>query len=216
MEFRSVWPIVVACTVGALAATASCSAPDPGEVTFSERRSGSSGDTASGGASPAPSSSSTTDGGGTTTPQGDPVFGTTTFTAGTPSTGAPANAASANHAGSVEGKDCFQSGCHGSAGPAWAFGATVYSAATGGPTVSGAEVRVTGPDGTEYAHAYTDENGNVWIDKPLSGDIPANSRAGVRNGTSVKTMVGTIGGASGAACNNVACHGSAAQKLYLN
>ncbi|AKU97230.1 hypothetical protein AKJ09_03894 [Labilithrix luteola] len=75
---------------------------------------------------------------------------------------------------------------------------------------------MTGPDGKEYAHAYTDENGNVWIDKPLTGDIPANSRAGVRKGTSVKTMVGTIGGPSGAACNNAGCHGNAAQKLYLN
>src|SRR5690348_11382493 len=109
MDFRVVW---LSGVVVGTAAAAACEAPDPGEVTFTERQTdptgGSSGTSSTGG-----SSGDTTDGGstsgGTDSGPGDPVFGQSVFAPGNP--GKNANA-QASHAGStpLQGKNCFQAG----------------------------------------------------------------------------------------------------------
>lgn len=217
MDFRVVW--LSGIVLGSATVAAACEAPDPGEVTFSERSraessSGASGQasSSSGDGTSSSSSSGGADGGG----EGgvaDPVFGTEAFAAGNP--GQNANGATGVHAGSVEGKDCMVAGCHLDTGPKWGFGGTVYSAANGGTTVKNAEVRVTGPDGKTFGSAYTDDNGNFWFDG-AGAKPPANSRVGVRDGTKVKLMVGTVAGDSGSACNSTACHGNGAMRIYLN
>jgi hypothetical protein len=202
-------------TAGLLAGSqSSCSGPDPGTIEFRERSrveiGTSSGTTSSGGSSSGEAGVA------------DPVFGTTTFAPGAVGPPAPAGnragPASVQHMNTVVDKDCFQAGCHGTTGPTWGFGGSVHVAATGGAPVAGAEVRVTGPDGTVYASTYTDADGNFWIDQPAAGPIPANSRVGVRNATAKQIMTGVVsgGGATGAACNSGGtCHGGAMTKLFL-
>lgn len=185
----------------------SCTAPDPGELTFSERRptgltEGSSGSapTDAGGGGTTDAAPAPTEGGAPS----DPVFGTSAFTPGTAAQ--TANGASAQHAGNVEGKDCAQGACHGAggAGPTWGFGGTVKTAATGGAAVAGAEVRVTGSNGVEYGKTYTDTNGNFWYESATP--ILAGSRVGIRNATKSALMAG----APAANCNGTTCHGTGA------
>lgn len=202
----------------AFAAFLGCSGPDPGAITFVERTrtdvppSSSGGPALDGGGTG--SSSGSTDGGSSGGPA-NPVFGDTAFVPGT----APQNANGANaaHGGTVEGKNCVQAGCHAAGGtaPVWAFGGTVYAAANGGATVANAEVRVTDPAGAMFGQAYTDANGNFWFEK-TAGDIPANSRVGVRDATKSKIMSGTVAGVPGADCNASGCHGNAAMRVFLN
>lgn len=210
MNFRVVWLSgIVAGTAGA----AACEAPDPGEITFSERQTDPGGSSSGGGSSG--SGSAPTDGGssGTTEAGGvDPVFGTTNFQPGNP--GQNANAVE-SHAAEVplEGKNCFKAGgCHAENTKKWGFAGTVYGAITGGATVKNAEVRVTGPDGTPIGSAYTDDNGNFWYDGPKP---PANARVGVRDGTKVKVMAAVVAGDTGAQCNSNLCHGLATMRVYL-
>lgn len=214
MDYRVVW--LSGIVAGTAAAGSACEAPDPGEVTFSERSktesaSGSSGvsPTDDGGSS---SSSGGADGGG----EGgapDPVFGNEAFAPGNP--GQNANGATATHGGTVEGKACMIAGCHLDTGPKWGFGGTVYTALNGGTTVKNAEVRVTGPDGKTFGSAYTDDNGNFWFDG-AGAKPPANSRVGVRNATKSMIMTGTVAGDTGADCNSAGCHGAAAMRIYLS
>ncbi len=218
MDFRVVW--LSGIVLGTATVAAACDAPDPGEVTYSERSKAESSSGTSGQASSSGSSGSTSssggDGGGSSSGEGgaaDPVFGTSQFAAGNP--GQNANGAAGDHGGTVEGRDCIVAGCHVDKGPKWGFGGTVYSAANGGGTVKNAEVRVTGPDGKTFGMAYTDDNGNFWFDG-AGAKPPANSRAGVRNGTKVKLMAGTVAGDSGSACNSTACHGNTAMRIYLD
>lgn len=213
MNFRVVW---LSGIVAGTATVAACEAPDPGEITFSERQTDPGGGSSSGGSSGGSSGAVTTDGGSSDAMEGgpaDPVFGNTNFQPGNP--GENANAV-ASHAGQtpLEGKNCFQAGgCHNENAKKWGFAGTVYSAITGGATVKNAEVRVTGPDGTPIGSAYTDDNGNFWFDGPKP---PANSRVGVRDATKVKLMGGVVSGdATGAQCNSNACHGVATMRVYL-
>lgn len=221
MDFRVVW--LSGIVIGTAAAAGACDAPDPGEITFSERSktessSGSSGQASSSSGASSTSSSGTpgTDGGGSSSGEAgaaDPVFGNSAFAAGNP--GQNANGANAAHAGNVEGKNCIQAGCHLDAANAkWGFGGTVYTKATGGTTVKNAEVRVTGPDGKTFGMAYTDDNGNFWFDG-AGAKPPANSRVGVRDATKKKVMTGTVAGDPGAACNAPACHGNTAMRIFL-
>lgn len=217
MNPRFVLPAVLGlgCALGALLA---CSGPDPGYLEFAERRStvdpgpssSSSSGTSSGGT---PDASAPLDAGVTDAGAGDPVFGTTTFAYVNP--GLNANGQDGAHAGTVEGKDCVVAGCHGNGtGKPWLFGGTVYNAATGGQTVAQAEVRVVDPTGKEIAKAYTDANGNFWIDRGAL-TIPAGARVGVRTATALRRMATTLAaGPSG--CNNATgCHGGM-MRVYVN
>lgn len=217
MDFRVVW--LSGLVVGTAAVAGACDAPDPGEITYSERSKAESSSSGGGSSSSGASSSSSgasggTDGGGSSSGEGgaaDPVFGTSQFAAGNP--GQNANQVG-DHAGQtpLEGKNCVVAGCHLDNNKKWGFAGTVYAAATGGTTVKNAEVRVTGPDGATIGMTYTDDNGNFWYE---GARPPANSRVGVRDGTKKAVMVGTVAGDSGAGCNAPACHGNAAMRIYL-
>jgi hypothetical protein len=215
MGYRGLLAIIVAASAFA---GASCTAPDPGDISYAERKAGgSSGDTSSSSTSSGGGSSTSSSGGavdaGTDGGAADPVFGTSTFAYVNP--GQNANNANAAHGGTVQGKNCIQAGCHLGGGQPWAFGGTVFTAATGGTPVAQAEVRVTGPTGTEYGRAYTDANGNFWVS--VAGAIPANAKVGVRDGTKKKIMATTIAGAAGASCYATTCHAAAAPgQVFLN
>lgn len=220
MDYRSVLLVVGLAGAGLAAATTACSGPDPGEITFRERPRGSSGELTSGGTSGLVEGG--TDEGGTPGDGGtggtdgavkaDPVFGTTTFTAGTPGRGAPAKDKNPAHGGDASGKDCIVVGCHLSS---WTFGGTLYTDTAGAGRVAGAEIRITGPDGKEFSKTFSDADGNFWTDTPAGAAPPPGSRVGVRNGTKVMNMSGTIG-AGQVGCNQAGtCHGAGAGKVFL-
>jgi hypothetical protein len=218
MDVRGVLLVGMVCGATVLGATSACSGPDPGQVTFVERPRGSSGDLSSGGPGPTVEAGAT-DGGGEGgseggTPPGDPVFGTTTFAAGTPGRAAPAKGKPEHAAfagGDPAGQDCIVAGCHQGG---WAFGGTLYSDAAGAARVANAEIRITGPDGKEFAKTFSDPDGNFWID--YVAPVPANSRVGVRTADGKKmNMSGSIG-AGQAGCNQAGtCHGATAGKVYI-
>jgi hypothetical protein len=186
MRFRSIF----------LVAFAACDAPNPGAITFAERP-------GAGAIEPGPAAP---DAG-----PGDPVFGTSTLAYQNP--GVVANNANAEHEGTVEGKDCIAAGCHLDGNRPYLFGGTVYTTLQGGATVPRAEVRVTGPDGVEIGHAYTDQNGNFWL-LQAGKTIPANSRVGVRaEGIPTPRLMPTAPPAGNqVGCSSTAnlCHGTAA------
>ena len=121
-----------------------------------------------------------------------------------------ANTANAAHQNTVEGKDCLSVGCHVDGNQPYRFGGTVYTTSNGNTTVAQAEVRIVRSDGSEYARAYTDANGNFWFASVTP--IPTNAIVGIRNATTFRQQVGPL--ASGA-CNSNACHGSASMRIFL-
>jgi hypothetical protein len=206
--------------IGALAASAlaaiACSGPPAGSVSFSEGKSESiaggsrdTGEDPSGASTPAP-------GGGGSAAASDPVFKGSAFAAQPPTNRAKGQAshsalpAPANATLDPSGLNCMQSGCHQAT---FSFGGTVYSSATGGTPVAGVEVRVTDKDGNEFAHAFSDQDGNFWIDS--KGPFPAVGRVGIRNGTTTKLMSTPLG-ATGGGCNDTTCHGSPTMRVALN
>jgi len=214
MDYRGVLLVAVVGGSALLGGTTSCSGPDPSSITFGEPRTAPVG-TSSGVATDAGGSSSG-DGGGSSGDGGssgtvDPVFGTSTFAAGTPGRGAPAKAANMMHGGDASGKDCIVAGCHQGG---WAFGGTLYTDAAGTARVAGAEIRVTDSTGKEYAKTYSDVDGNFWIDA-LATPIPAGSRVGVRTATLKMNMAGTIGAGQAGCSQAGTCHGGTAGKVYL-
>ena len=120
----------------------------------------------------------------------------------------------ASHGGSVEGRNCADTGCHVAGGAAasklWVFSGTVYSAAQGGTVVPKAEVRVVGPDGAEIGSAYTDANGNFWLEKDGT-TIPAGSKVGVRREGGMPRAMATAlqPDDRGCSANRANCHGTA-------
>ena len=223
MDYRGVLLAGILSGVAVVSATTSCSGPDPGQITFSERPRGSSGETTSGGpGGPAadgggggggPGSSSGDAGG---SGGGDPVFGTTVFTAGSaPATG-PAKGKSAHSSlganNDPSGYDCIVAGCHLDTRP-FSFGGTLYTDAAGAARVAGAEIRVTGPDGKLVGTTYSDADGNFWLP---GAALPAGSHTGVRNATKVLDMNGAVGGAR-VGCQKAGCHvtGAGPGRVYL-
>ncbi len=204
MDHRFVLLAVLALGCTSVAAV-SCSAPDPGAITFAERvgaplqPSGPGGSTSSSGdgGGPAPD-------GGASSGAPDPVFGTTAFAYQNP--GLVANGANVAHAGTVVGKNCVQASCHAPGSPkVWLIGGTVFDGPASTTTVAQAEVRVVDATGRELAKAYTDPNGNFWLEKGALPDIPANAKAGVRTATAVQRMGAGITGPT-VGCNNTGCH----------
>ena len=206
MDYRGVLLVGLVSGAAIVGATTSCSGPDPGQITFSERPRGSSGELTSGG-----TTSGGTDGGSSGV-VADPVFGTTAFAAGSPGQGAPAKAANPAHNGDSSGKDCIVAGCHLNQ---WGFGGTLYTDAAGAARVAGAEVRITGPDGKLFQNTFSDVDGNFWI-QGLGVPIPANSRVGVRTADGKKMNMSGLIGAGQAGCNQAGtCHGATAGKVYI-
>ena len=148
MDYRGVLLVGLVGGAAIFGATTSCSAPDPGQITFSERPRGSGGELTSGGTTSggtdggsSGTTSGGTDGGGTdggsSGAAADPVFGTTAFAAGSTGQGAPAKAANPAHNGDSSGKDCMVAGCHLNQ---WGFGGTLYTDAAGTARVAGVDV----------------------------------------------------------------------------
>ena len=194
----------------AFAGASACTAPDPGAITFSERPSGTGGDTSSTGGGT--TTTTTGDSGTGTTVTPDAVFGTTTFAYADP--GLQANKQTA-HNGPVVGKDCAQSAaCHQanntSGAPVWTFAGTLY-AAGGKTTIAKGEVKVIGPDGGAVGNTYTDQDGNFWY----QGDpLPAGSKVGARaDGVAAAQHMSTALLATNTGCSSAGsnCHGTTAQ-----
>ena len=209
MDYRGVLLIGAVLGAGAVASSTACSGPDPGAITFSERQSQSTGDTPGGTSGTSGTSGTGADGGGgadSTAP--DPIFGTTPFAYEDP--GVTANNANAAHAGTVEGKNCIEAGCHQGGAKPWVFAGTVYSAAQNGQVVPKAEVKVVGPNGEAIGSAYTDANGNFWLEN-ANVTIPAGSKVGVRKeGGTPRAMATLLQPAdSGCSANRANCHGTA-------
>ncbi len=211
MDYRGV---VLTCAVlgaAVLGSSTACSGPDPGAITFSERP----------GIIGEPQGSTSGDGtSGTSGTSGDSQPGNDFFkdAFAYEDPGLLANNADVAHGGTVEGKDCLVAGCHLDGAKKWLFGGTVYNAAKNGQTVAKAEVRIIGPDGAEVGRAYTDANGNFWME---AGDktIPPNSKVGVRSeGGGVALMVTPISNADGGCTANRAnCHGTELQgRVWVN
>jgi hypothetical protein len=199
MDYRAVLLLAGVYGGAIFAVMTGCNAPDPAAITFSERPSTGAADP---GASPSAQPSGPADAG----PAADSIFGLEAFNYQDP--GQTANNASAQHQGTVEGKDCIVAGCHLDTGPKWLFGGTVYTANTGGTTVAKAEIKVVAPDGGAVAHAYTDANGNFWVEQ--TGDIPAGSKAGVRTQGGVQHMLTALQTTDkGCNANKSNCHGTA-------
>jgi hypothetical protein len=223
MDYRGVLLVGMLSAAALVGAATSCSAPDPGQVTFIERPKGSGGELTSGGTSNGGVEAGAVTEGGTTTEAGaegggitgDPVFGTTAFAAG--QAGPPvrvAKAANAAHNGDASGKDCVVAGCHLDARP-WAFGGTLYTDIAGTARTANAEIRVTGPDGKVVASTFSDVDGNFWFESSGDPKIPAGSRVGVRTAGAVMDMGGSIGGAQ-VGCQSTTCHGAGNPgKVYI-
>lgn len=197
--------------VGALALTGlSCAvAPDPGEFTVVPRDSGSNvGLGGEGGGIVDPGGEGGTgsaDSGSTP----DPIFGFTTYAAGAAATTASTitnHAAGGPTAAAPRGQDCMT--CHATNGKKFLFAGTIYKNAAGTEFQgAGIEVRVINNMGNQIgSSAYTDRDGNFWLAQGAL-TIPAGSKVGVRNATSVKDMTGAIGAGGTVACSNAACHG---------
>lgn len=155
------------------------------------------------------SSSSSTSG----APTGDAVFGTSTFAYKNP--GQNADDHQATHTGQtpLEGKDCVTAGCH-LDGTTWAFAGTVFTKVDGTSTEAQAEVGIVYADNTVKS-AMTDAQGNFWF--PGTDFPPAGAKVGVRKaGAATKFMATPLPAApAGRACNSTACHGAAANRIYI-
>lgn len=212
MDYRGVLLTCGVLGAGVLALSSGCTGPDPGSLEFAERPGQQGEPQGSSGSSGGTSSS-----GGTEDAGGDPIFGLTAFEYQDP--GVIANEQNPDtHQGNVEGKDCVVAGCHlGGAAP-WLFAGTVYSAQNGGTTVAKAEVRIVGPDNAEIGRAYTDPNGNFWMES-TGVAIPDGSKVGVRRegGQTPMMMVTPLTNAdAGCNANRANCHGTALQgKIYV-
>ena len=213
MSHRAVILTVALLGAGTVGLTLSCSAPDPGEVTFIERShagdtQSSSGDTSSSSSSTSSSSSSTSS---TSSTSSSSSSGTPTDAfAGAPAFGAPAtnpNTSNQNAHGTnpnPAGRDCLS--CHNAANgnaPIWSFAGTVYD--TAGNAVAGAEVRAIDKTGKASKLIYTDALGNFWCDDTTF--VPL--KVGVRNATKMMQM-GTLLDATknDQSCQRSTCHNS--------
>jgi hypothetical protein len=146
-------------------------------------------------------------------PAGDQVFGTSTFAYKNPGQNADDHAATHTGKTPLEGKDCVVAGCHLDTKP-WAFAGTVYTKADATTTVAEAEVGIVYADNSVKS-AMTDAQGNFWF---VGTDFPpASAKIGVRKaGSATKFMATPLPAApAGRACNSTACHGAAANRIWI-
>ncbi len=215
MNYRGVMLVARVAAGALLGAVISCSAPDPGQVTYRDREGS--------GAVPAPTATAT----GTSTPGTDSGSGAGTatgafvgaapFVAGTASGSKNGNHAFAGAPDpqNPAGEDCTKSTCHGGAtGSIWGFAGTVYTDGAGATPVAGAQVRVVDAAGVQVGEmVYTDALGNFWTSAPAP-PLPAGAKVGVRNATKSLTM--SASAATG--CQAVGCHVATggAGRIFLN
>lgn len=224
MNYRSVLLMGLLGGAGVVGSTSSCSGPDPGQITYSERPKGTTGDLTSGGTS-GTSGVTPTDGGSsgaeTGTEGGTSGLPVTAFTGAAPFDPAGASVGSSNvpashpNGGNPAGVNCMT--CHGPAGPAnakWGIAGTVYTTAAGATPLAKANLRIVDAKGKELASVYSDPLGNFWADT-IVGGIPAGSFVGVRNATVTKLMTTALA-AKDSGCQQAACHVAGAQgRVFL-
>jgi len=216
MDYRGVVAAALVLGAGLMGLTLSCSAPDPGQVTFAERPhqgvESSSGTTSGGSTSSSGVTPPGTDGGSSSGGTIDAFTGAAAYVKGA------ANGDSSNTSHNIApinnnnpaGNDCMT--CHkiggAAAGNPWVFGGTVYTT-KGGNTAApaGVEVRIVSATGTELASTYTDAQGNFWIDqlKDNSLTIPAGAKVGIRDGASQQPMLTVLAAGQGG-CQSTGCH----------
>jgi hypothetical protein len=182
----------------------SCSAPDPGEIIFKERRSPITP------ATTAPPVGDPDAGGGDSGPPPSAFSGAPAYAPGDP--GGEAKTHPGGHKGfpgapNPADQNCITApGCHkkGGAGPTFTFGGTIQGA-------KGIEIRmVDAVTGKEIGKTYTDVDGNFWY---ANGELPAGKyKVGIRNTTDPKPanlMSGTDMKSGGCADTTSACHSTA-------
>ena len=193
-----------------------CSAPDPGQVTYTQRidpstgggggggnpavdgGGGGGGGTDSGGGGGGMDSGG---GGGTGAWAGAPAYAKGTTNGAIEAVGQAGHAA-INATKDPSGMNCMASTCHGAGGTGspWGFAGTAYISA-GTPVAGGVEIRVIGSNGTQFDSVYTDSKGNFWSGNGAAG-FPAGAAAGARDGKTVRSMPNAT-----LQCNNTAaCH----------
>jgi hypothetical protein len=210
IDHRGVFLIGLVLGAGVVGATA-CAGPEAGTVSFGEAAS----ESTTGSKSGSGSTGGTKAAAPATTEPKDRIFGDEAFKGGTPAGGPAKNKAEhsvVNAAKDPSGIDCMT--CHVATAP-FAFAGTLYTDKTGTARVAGAEIRVTGPDGTAYATALSDADGNFWVTAP-AGAIPQGSHVGVRTKDKAAEMVTAVSGAAGAQCSSASCHGTASMRVFLN
>jgi hypothetical protein len=225
MDCRGVLLVGLLGGAAVLGATTSCSGPDPGQVTFSERPKGSVVDTTSGSSSGvvgadggSSGSSGAADGGSSSGASGGPGTAFTGAAAFNPAGKALGTSQKSAHpnGGNPAGVDCMTCHIAGGAAPGlrWGIAGTVYTSGAGTAPVAGANVRLVDPTGKELANVYSDALGNFWSDT-IVGGIPAGSKVGARNATVTKLMSTSLGAQDGG-CQKTGCHVAGAQgRVYL-
>ncbi|MGH7280557.1 MAG: hypothetical protein ACRELY_03465 [Polyangiaceae bacterium] len=193
------------------AITAACSAPDPGEVTFSTNPD----KLRDGGIRIADSGGGGGGEGGVTGPQ-TAFTDAPDYVSGSGPTTDRAEHMARFGSQNPAGQSCLD--CHakgGDAGTTFTIGGTVFGPDDAG--LNNVEVRVKEPDGTSIA-TYTNAEGNFFylaaVGEPLAD---AGALSGVRNSdTEVETMPDSLPGTGGGSCNQKGtCHGGTQGHIYL-
>lgn len=197
-----------------------CTGPSAGEAVFTDGESTNSPKGKGDGGGSSSGESSTSSSGGA--PAGDDPFFKTAFAYTSPGVKASGVAA---HGGAVEGdgtatappKDCVTAGCHEGGANPFSAGGSIFAASAGGKVPAGSkfEIGINKPDGTLFGSAYSDEDGNFWID--TAGPIPDGSKVAIRKEGGKSTAMNTplTAANKGGGCNAAAgCHGGAALRIY--
>jgi hypothetical protein len=203
MRFRAITVVLgigLACGIGASA----CSAPDPGAVTFVPRNhpapAASSGSGASSSGAISGDAGSSVDAGHDSGPP-NAFTSKPAFTAGTAVQSSTQDQHNAQF-GSTNptGRNCMDCHKNGGLSPEMSIGGGAVTA--GGTPAAGLEVRVVdAKTGAEVADAFTDENGNFYVN---STALTGTYRVGVRSKQKTSLMTDTV---PNGACNTAACHG---------
>lgn len=212
MDYRGVLLIGLVGAAALVGATTSCTAADPGQITFSERPKGQTADLTSGGSPVNPADGGATADGGVEAGGGlvTAFTGAPPFDAAGQANGASTNAQH-NFPGNTPitnpaGQNCMD--CHKAGGSAanaiWGVAGTVYNSTAGTTAVAKAEVRVVDASGKELSKVYSDNLGNFWSDT-IVGGLPGGAKVGVRNATVTKLMTTALT-TQDASCQKAGCH----------
>jgi|GEM_PF-2664942 len=237
MKSRSIWlSLVLATTLGgaAMIGASGCSAPDPGAVNSTTRRSVSqtpapsgTGDTGGSGTDPGGTGTTPThdggttdggaEGGGTTPPDAFTGAGAYQVKNGTSTLQAQHNNANAPDGNTQNpfGQNCFD--CHTAAGPGTAFavGGTITTTVGGKTPAASIQVRFRAPDGKTYA-TYTDAQGNFFA-LATAFTLANDTLVGARDGQSTALMSAHLANAGQGSCNQGnTCHGGTAKSISVN
>lgn len=101
------------------------------------------------------------------------------------------------------GRSCSGKSCHGSEGPSFLIGGTVYQDYAATTPAVGVEVRVVDKNGNA-ASTYSDSVGNFYI-RSGTTNVAFPAHVGVRDATTSRPMIAELSGAMGS-CGQASCH----------